>query len=55
MQHIMISNLKYPYVNVDNQRVGKACALDASYDESSNSFVWQAFEDDAIVLYEYKL
>ncbi|MBD5342966.1 MAG: hypothetical protein HDR93_06945 [Bacteroides sp.] len=55
MQHIMISNLKFPYVNIDNQKVGKSCALEASYDELTNSFVWQAFEDNSIVLYEYKL
>lgn len=55
LQHLMISNLKYPYVLIDNQKVGNGCAIDATYNEKTNSFVWQAFEDNAIVLYEYKL
>lgn len=55
LQHLMISNLKYPYVLIDNKKAGKSCAISATYDEKTNSFVWQAFEDDAIVLYEYKL
>lgn len=55
LQHVMISNLKYPYVLIDNQKVGNGCAIDATYDERTNSFVWQAFEDNSIVLYEYKL
>ena len=55
LKHLMISNLRYPYVLIDNQKIGKGCALNASYDKATNSFVWQTFEDNAIVLYEYKL
>lgn len=55
LQHLMISNLKYPYVLIDNQKVGNGCAIDATYDDKTKRFVWQAFEDNAIVLYEYKL
>ncbi len=55
LQHLMISNLRYPYVLIDNQKIGKGCALNATYDKNTNSFVWQAFEDNSIVLYEYRL
>lgn len=55
LEHTLISKLKYPYVLIDNQKVGDSCAIDAYFDSSTNSFCWFAFEHNCIVLYEYKL
>lgn len=55
LEHTLISKLKYPYVLVDNQKIGNSCAIDAYFDSSTKSFCWFALENNRIVLYEYKL
>lgn len=55
LEHTLISKLKYPYVLVDNQKIGNSCAIDAYFDSATKSFCWFALENKCIVLYEYKL
>ena len=53
--HTLYTDLKYDYVVIDGRSYGKAPAIKAWYDETKNSFVWNAWEGKELVLYEFKL
>lgn len=54
-KHTLTTNIQYNYVVVDGRSYGKAAAIKAWYDEALNSFIWNAWEGNELVLYEFKL
>jgi hypothetical protein len=53
--HTLSVDMSYDYVVIDGRSYGKAPAIKAWYDETKNSFVWNAWEGKELVIYEMKL
>ena len=54
-KHNLTTNIEYNYVVIDGRSYGKAAAISAWYDEALNSFIWNAWEENELVMYEFKL
>ena len=54
-KHNLYTDIKYDYVVIDGRGFGKAPAMKAWFDNSKNAFVWNAWENKELVVYEYTL
>jgi hypothetical protein len=54
-EHSFVSSYDYPYVVIDGENYGTACAMSAYYDKDKDSFVWNTIEERQLVAYEFKL
>jgi len=53
--HKLYTNIKYDYIVIDGKSVGKAPAIKAWFEPAKNTFIWNAWEDKELVVYEYPL
>ena len=54
-KHNFYTNYRYDYVIIDGKRYGNAPAIKAWYDNTNNTFAWNAWEDKDLVFYELQL